>query len=177
VARLDELAFYNLVLGIFNLTPAMPLDGGRIVWQFAGNRIGILRASRLIARVGTAAGYAFIALGIVQVIFYPYNITLFCAGFFILKKNKSISPELNAAFHLAVDGKNSPARARTLPVREVFLPPDAPIKHALERIAGDYFIVFRIGEKKERLREQTLIKYIFTKGITGTVGDLFPRKL
>jgi len=171
VAWLDELAFYNLVLGVFNLTPVLPLDGGRILWQFLGNRVGILRANRYLKRLGIAVSYVFIFLGFVQVIFFPYNITLLCAGIFIRQKNKAISAELQAAFHLALDGKNSDERSRTLPVKTIHIPAETPIKHALERLAGDYFICYHI--KKRLLREQTLINHIFKHGITGTVEDIF----
>jgi len=177
VAWLDQFAFYNFVLGVFNLTPAMPMDGGRLMWQFLGNRIGILRANRILIRTGIVISYVLVVLGIVQLLLFPYNITLLCAGLFLLKKNKTIAPELQAAFHTALNGKNSPIRARTLPVKEITLHPDTLIKHALERLAPDYFIIFRIEGKKERLREQALIKHIFSKGINGTIGELTLLKL
>jgi stage IV sporulation protein FB len=168
VAWLDELAFYNFVLGVFNLTPALPLDGGRIALQFLGNRVGILRAGRLIMRVGKVVSCAFIFFGIIQMILFPLNITLLCAGILISKKNKAITPELQAEFHLALDGKNS--RARTLHIKEISISAETPLKHAFERIAGDYFIVFNVNEKK--IREQAIVKHIFAHGLTGTVGEI-----
>jgi len=176
VGWLDELAFCNFALAIFNLTPAMPLDGGRIVWQFLSNRIGILRANRFMIRVGIFTGVMFFALGIVQIFLFPYNITLLCAGIFVLKKNKSIAPELQAAFHIALDGKNSAARARTLRVKEIEISHETTIKNALEYLAGDYFTTFCIAKKNSptvKIREQALIKYIFSNGINGTVGDVY----
>ncbi|MEM8637308.1 MAG: site-2 protease family protein [Cyanobacteria bacterium P01_G01_bin.54] len=49
---LTSLANLNLILGLFNLIPGMPLDGGNvlraIVWQFTGNAsTGLLWASRM----------------------------------------------------------------------------------------------------------------------------------
>ncbi|MCL1842884.1 MAG: site-2 protease family protein [Defluviitaleaceae bacterium] len=170
VAWLDELAFYNIVLGVFNLTPALPLDGGRLALQFLGNRVGVLRAARLIKPLGRIIGCVFIFLGLIQVVLFPYNVTLFCAGVFIRKKNRKIEPEIQAHFHLALDGKNSENRARTLKTKEIHIPPDTKIKHALERLAGDYFITYRIGEKK--VTEAKLIEHIFTKGLSGTVEEI-----
>jgi stage IV sporulation protein FB len=168
------LAFYNFVLGVFNLTPVLPLDGGRIMLQFIGNRIGMLRANRIISQLGIFIGYTYILLGFVQVILFPYNITLLCAGIYIRKKNKNIAPELAAAFHLALDGKNSPNRTRTLPIKDIPIPHETKVKHALERLSGDYFITYYIDGKKEHpLREQTLINHVFKHGITGTVGEMF----
>src|SRR4051794_40174390 len=50
---LFELAFINLALGVFNLAPGLPLDGGHVlqagVWRATGNRAG---ATRVAAYVG-----------------------------------------------------------------------------------------------------------------------------
>ncbi|MCL2197893.1 MAG: site-2 protease family protein [Defluviitaleaceae bacterium] len=172
VRWLDDLAFYNAVLGVFNLLPALPLDGGRLLHQFLGNRIGILRANRFMLRLGVAVSRIFILLGIVQAVLFPFNISLLLAGIFIRKKNKTLPPELEVAFHLAIEGKNHINRARTLPVKEIKIPPDTEIKKALERLSIDYFINFYIGEKKDLLREQTLINHVFKHGITGTTEDI-----
>jgi Zn-dependent protease len=60
------LGFVNLVLGTFNLIPAAPLDGGRIlagaVWAITGNRT---RAEVVATRVGQAFGIALIAGGVI----------------------------------------------------------------------------------------------------------------
>lgn len=59
------LARINLVLALFNLVPAYPLDGGRvlraILWARHGDR---LRATATAARSGRAFGYTLIALGL-----------------------------------------------------------------------------------------------------------------
>jgi len=59
------LGFVNLVLGTFNLIPAAPLDGGRIlagaVWAITGNRT---RAEIVATRVGQAFGIALIVGGV-----------------------------------------------------------------------------------------------------------------
>jgi Zn-dependent protease len=55
----------NVVLLIFNLVPAFPLDGGRIaraaVWKLTGDRT---RATRASARLGQLFAYGLIAIGI-----------------------------------------------------------------------------------------------------------------
>ncbi len=65
VALFDYLAAINLILALFNLLPAFPLDGGRVLravlWRVKGN---VLQATRLASLSGTLFGYAFIALGL-----------------------------------------------------------------------------------------------------------------
>jgi Zn-dependent protease/CBS domain-containing protein len=64
-AILSYMAVINLFLGIFNLLPGFPLDGGRvlrsILWGSTGS---LVRATNIAARVGQFFGWALIGLGI-----------------------------------------------------------------------------------------------------------------
>ena len=70
VAVLAWLANINLLILVFNLLPAFPLDGGRIVraivWRLTSNRE---KATIFSARLGQGFAYAFIAIGIVMLLF------------------------------------------------------------------------------------------------------------
>jgi Zn-dependent protease len=64
------LGYINLTLLVFNLLPALPLDGGRIfrsaLWAF---RKDFNWATRIAAAVGRGFGYLFIAGGVAMLIF------------------------------------------------------------------------------------------------------------
>jgi Zn-dependent protease/predicted transcriptional regulator len=64
-AVLEWLGWTNLLLLAFNLVPALPLDGGRVLraglWRLRGSQ---LRAAREAVRVSRAVSWALIALGI-----------------------------------------------------------------------------------------------------------------
>ncbi|MBI4305782.1 MAG: site-2 protease family protein [Chloroflexi bacterium] len=68
-AMVGYLAFINAALGIFNLIPGFPLDGGRVlrsaVWRATGS---LVRATNIAATVGQAFGWALIAIGVFQVL-------------------------------------------------------------------------------------------------------------
>jgi Zn-dependent protease len=59
------LAVTNILLGVFNLIPGFPLDGGRvlrsIVWRLTGN---LRQATRVATLTGQVIAYLFILLGI-----------------------------------------------------------------------------------------------------------------
>lgn len=67
VGSVAWLATINVILAVFNLAPAAPLDGGRILrawlWQRHGDRV---RASVASARSGRVFGYLLIGLGLVD---------------------------------------------------------------------------------------------------------------
>ena len=66
-ATVNWLGAINIILAIFNLIPAFPLDGGRIlravVWARTGDRIGATRAA---ARVGIVFAFLMIAGGVID---------------------------------------------------------------------------------------------------------------
>jgi Zn-dependent protease len=64
------LGYINLTLLLFNLLPAFPLDGGRVLRSLLWRRTGDLaRATRIAADVGRGFGYLFIAGGVAMFIF------------------------------------------------------------------------------------------------------------
>lgn len=69
VAVVGYLAFLNAILAVFNLIPAFPLDGGRVLraalWRWKGD---IRWATRISSEIGKGFGLLLIVLGIFNVI-------------------------------------------------------------------------------------------------------------
>jgi Zn-dependent protease/predicted transcriptional regulator len=64
-AILFYLAIVNILLGVFNLLPGFPLDGGRVLRSIIWRRSGSFRkATRVAAGVGELFGYALLGLGL-----------------------------------------------------------------------------------------------------------------
>ena len=62
------LALINLVVAVFNLVPAFPLDGGRLLRGLLWKSMGKTRATRLAARSGTLFAYFLIMSGVISLV-------------------------------------------------------------------------------------------------------------
>ncbi|MFM6358404.1 MAG: CBS domain-containing protein, partial [Planktothrix sp.] len=84
----QDLASINLVLGIFNLIPGLPLDGGQVlkamVWKITGNRFSGVRWA---ARGGQFLGILGVSLGLSAFLFSKSYGGLWIAliGWFVLQ--------------------------------------------------------------------------------------------
>jgi Zn-dependent protease len=109
------LGYINLVLLVFNLIPALPLDGGRvlrsILWQTKGD---FRWATNVAAEVARVFAYLFIGLGLAEVFFLNSfaGVWLAFLGWFLLQAAGA------EARHLATRQALGGLRVRDLMVRD-----------------------------------------------------------
>ena len=58
------IAFYNIILGLFNLIPAFPMDGGRILRAFFAMRMPYIEATKKAVAVGKSILFAMAIVGL-----------------------------------------------------------------------------------------------------------------
>ena len=61
---LHKVVWFNLIVGAFNLLPAFPLDGGRVLRSLLERRFDLERATRQAARIGRIVALAMMAIGL-----------------------------------------------------------------------------------------------------------------
>jgi stage IV sporulation protein FB len=77
-------AVTNLFLGIFNLMPVFPFDGGRILMELLSGKLGLLAAGRLIRKAALCLAAVLLLIGAYQFYVAVYNISLPIAGIYML---------------------------------------------------------------------------------------------
>ncbi|MDP2122661.1 MAG: site-2 protease family protein [Hoeflea sp.] len=126
------LALINLVLAVFNLIPAFPLDGGRVLraalWGWTRD---LIKATRISSRLGAAFGLFLMLTGALAV-FSGQGVGGFwqiLIGFFIL--NASNGSYQSLLIKTALRGKT----ARSLMTERVHvIDPDAPIARLVDEV-------------------------------------------
>jgi Zn-dependent protease/predicted transcriptional regulator len=121
IPMVDKLAAVNLFLAIFNLIPAFPMDGGRVLRAALSARLGFVRATEIAAAIGQGAAFL---LGFLGLFYNP--ILIFIAIFVYL----AASSEAHMVALRAVS-RGIPVVAATM-TKIATLKPDAPIEEAIQ---------------------------------------------
>jgi Zn-dependent protease len=136
-ALLGWLTLINVVLLVFNLIPAYPLDGGRIARAFAWWRTGDReKATRLVARVGRVFGWILIGLGLFTIFSGDAvgGIWTLAIGFILSQAAKGAEMQTRISEHLG-----------DLTVRDVMddEPVSLPANTKLDRALDEFFLRYR----------------------------------
>jgi Zn-dependent protease len=137
LAMLGWLAFINFLVLIFNLLPAFPMDGGRIVraiaWWRTGDRTA---ATRIAAGLGRVFSYVFVAGGLLLI----FEGEIF-AGVWLALIGMVINGSARAASaQTAITGRIEGVRVADVMDREpVYIPDQLSVEEALD----DYFLRYR----------------------------------
>ena len=128
------LSMANVLLGIFNFLPALPLDGGRVlqalIWRATGDR---LRATQIAANIAKVLSGLMIAFGLWEVVVFGYFGGLWLAfiGWFLYQG--ATAEEVRARLDRALQG-HFVAELASPPDRVV--PADATVERAARELAN-----------------------------------------
>lgn len=131
---IGRLGWLNLILGLFNLVPGFPLDGGRLLRALVWGRTGdLLRATRIASQAGQAFAHLLIAVGVLEVLLGGFvgGLWLAAIGWFLNQAAQLSFSQLR--MRLLFRG----IEAIDMTARDIV---DIPDNSSLQRAVDDYFM-------------------------------------
>ena len=142
---LTYLAAINGVLAVFNMLPAFPLDGGRVLraalWHWMKN---LRKATRIASRIGSGFGIVLMLLGVVNFLYGRFigGLWQFMIGMFL--RSAAETSYRQVLFHTRLEGERV---KRFMNPRPVTVPPSLTIRELVEEYLYEYhFKMFPVVE-------------------------------
>jgi Zn-dependent protease/CBS domain-containing protein len=162
---LAQLVSVNLYLLLFNLIPAFPMDGGRVLRALLSSRLGLLRGTRIAAMLGQT----FAVIGGLYGITRPEPLLVLVAFFVFLGANaEAATVETRLAGQGLQVSQMMVTDFRTVPVY-------ATLNQAVELLLSgeqrEFPVLDNLGRTEGILTRDNLIRGLSQKGPTSTVAE------
>lgn len=182
-ARMHAFLTFNLTLGLLNLLPALPLDGGRVARSFLQERFGAAAALRVTGWMGVITALGMLGLTALAAIRGVYNLTLPVMGLFLLlaaaTELKTVPERQIAAFWHKNDVLSA---GGGMDVHLLAAHSSMRAAEALRLMQSNRFNLIRVMDARMRLAgeldEGALVLGMARLGVQASVGDIltFDRK-
>ncbi len=168
VGLLGRLAWVNISLVVFNLIPAFPMDGGRVLRALLASRLGYARGTRIAAGVGQAVAFA---LGLAGLFGNP--LLIFIALFVYM----GAAAEASAA--QMRDASRGMIASDAAETRFEGLSPTATVEDAVERLLRtsqhDFPVVDGAGRLRGVVTRDDMIRALRERGPDAPVLEVMRR--
>ncbi len=133
---LGIMALYNVLLAGFNLIPAFPMDGGRVLRAWFASRMDFLEATKRAVKVGKYFAIAMAVFGILTLNFFLIIIALFV---YIGAAEEEQATTITESLHGVTVGQVMSTQVRTVP-------PDMSVQELHDLILSTHFMGFPVVE-------------------------------
>ena len=166
----------NLILGLFNLCPALPMDGGRILRAILSGIIGYKKATARAAVLGKIIAVGLIIFGLYQIYFLHSGANYVLVGVLLFWAARREGQLLAYAFmRYLVNKKSELSKHGVLPSQQLISREDTLVKIILESTRPSYYLVVVAVDEADHLvgmrSAAELIECFFEKGPGARLRD------
>lgn len=173
---LNDLARASLFIGVFNLIPLYPMDGGNILLVFLYYYVGSKRAYLVMKRIGQGIRYFLLIAGLLLIIYYR-NPSLFLAVVFLPGK-KSIKRSVNRMnLNALIRRRERILKKKAYRIRHILVLKDVRLIEALLLLDYDQFHIIHIANQNldliKEITEKQLMDAIVGENSNMTLEEAF----
>jgi Zn-dependent protease/CBS domain-containing protein len=163
-SMIDRLAAVNLFLAVFNMIPAFPMDGGRVLRALLAARLGFVRATEIAAFIGQGVAFA---LGFIGLLYNP--LLIFIAIFVYLAAASEAHAVAMRAMSRGVPVSTAMMTQFATLTREASV--DEAVQTLLRTSQSEFPVVDAGGKPVGLLGRNDLIRVLKERGPQSQVGD------
>lgn len=176
----ENFVQFNFWLAVFNLTPVLPLDGGRVLRALFSDAFGFVQTTKFFARAGQLFGII-IAVGGLTLLgrgVYEGIVTCFIlAAFFWVSGKKEISSARLTFLRQITRKKEELLHKGMMKSKVITVTAEAPLIRIVEELTPDRYALIHLpgGEAfgiERTLTETQVVEGMLKKGIHCPVGKL-----
>ncbi|MGZ4105972.1 MAG: M50 family metallopeptidase [Tumebacillaceae bacterium] len=170
----------NLMIGFFNLLPALPLDGGRILRAATARERGFRAATEVSIRMSYLLATVLIVSGLISLWVGSTNLAFLMLGSFLALSAWELRKQMKVDVIRFLDAKRRDKRKEAVLVRSLAVPGTTRVRDVIEKFAPDaYHMIYILdGQKNVQtvLGEEDLIHSVFEdNGLRLTLAQLADR--
>lgn len=174
----------NLGMAVFNVLPALPLDGGRVLRSHLVKKAGFKDATERSAVIAQGLAVGLILLGLTGYYFYGYlnSLTFVVLGLFLFSAAHKEKALASYVFMRYLTRKKQQLRLqRVMPVKELVATQETSLGEVFNCFTPTYYhlvwVISLEGQLVGILSELEMINGLFEKGIHGKIDELIKYRL
>lgn len=168
----------NLSMGIFNLIPTLPLDGGRALRALLSMKFGIIRAYNFMLSLSRKIIFIILASGIFILLFVPFNFSLILICAFLLgnitNEEKALSRVILKDILAA---KERSEITKPLDTKVITVSESTPARCILKLLSFDYCLEILVLDNRGKIirctSETEIVELLLNSGIRSKFSDIY----
>lgn len=171
-----EFVKANLFIGIFNLIPLYPMDGGSILLVLLYNRFGTSKTYNIMKRIGCGIRVLLLAMGFFILVFYK-NPSLFLAVILLpgLQTIRRSVKRMNLSS--LIRRKERILKRKTYQIRDILILKDVSLGEAILLLDYDKYHIIHIADENLEIlgmvTEQQVMDAILKSNVGKTLEEVF----
>ncbi|WP_018247845.1 M50 family metallopeptidase [Orenia marismortui] len=167
----------NLIIATFNLIPALPLDGGRVLRALLTIKYGYKEATYYLLQLSKIVAFILAIISLVGLYYGYINMTMLVISFFIyfaaLKEGKYTSYVL---MQYIAKKKGKILKEKVVQIQQLIAIESTPLKEIIDKLIPNYFHVIMVVDKNLEVlglvTEDKFINSLINDGIDTEIKDL-----
>jgi len=167
----------NIIMGLFNLIPVLPLDGGRIFRAWYSKKVGIFDATKKAAQQGKLLAVLLLLISVSGLYLRLWDLNaVTMAGFLFYAAREQ---DKTASFHFIrylLNKKEIILKENIQQLKTYYVRENTPLKEVLPHLVPNnyhlFFVFNQAGEIVSTISEERLIEEYFKKGDDISIGRI-----